>query len=62
MTNSLLEGYDINAPWLLESLKDYTMPFHKKKKSLRRLFLFVLFTLLFSLFPLLSVPPRDFFQ
>ena len=27
MTNILLEGYDINAPWLLESLKAYIKPF-----------------------------------
>ena len=29
MTNILLEGYDINAPWLLETLKGYIMPSHK---------------------------------
>ena len=29
MTNILLEGYDINAPWLMDSLKPYIKPFHK---------------------------------
>lgn len=29
MTNILLEGYDINAPWLFDSLKAYIKPFHK---------------------------------
>ena len=29
MTNILLEGYDINAPWLMDSLKPYVKPFHK---------------------------------
>ena len=29
MTNILLEGYDINAPWLMGSLKPYIKPFHK---------------------------------
>ena len=29
MTNILLEGYDINAPWLLETLKRYILPSHK---------------------------------
>ena len=29
MTNILLEGYDINAPWLMDSLKLYVKPFHK---------------------------------
>jgi hypothetical protein len=34
----------------------------KKKKSRKRLFLFVLFTLLSSFFTFLSVPLRDFFR
>lgn len=29
MINILLEGYDINAPWLMDSLKLYIKPFHK---------------------------------
>ncbi len=29
MINILLEGYDINSPWLLESLKSYIQPFHR---------------------------------
>ncbi|MBO4354547.1 MAG: peptidase S51, partial [Clostridia bacterium] len=29
MTNILLEGYEINAPWLFDSLKDYIRPFQK---------------------------------
>ncbi len=29
MTNILLEGYDINEPWLLETLKRYILPSHK---------------------------------
>ena len=29
MTNILLEGYDINAPWLTESLKRFIKPFHR---------------------------------
>jgi len=29
MTNILLEGYEINAPWLFDSLKDYIKPFQK---------------------------------
>lgn len=28
MTNILLEGYDINAPWLLDSLRPHIKPFH----------------------------------
>ena len=29
MTNILLEGYEINAPWLFEALKEYIMPSHR---------------------------------
>ncbi len=29
MINILLEGYDINAPWLYEELKKFIMPNHK---------------------------------
>ena len=29
MTNILLEGYEINVPWLFEALKDYIMPSHR---------------------------------
>lgn len=28
MVNILLEGYDIDAPWLYEELKNYIMPYH----------------------------------
>ena len=29
MINILLEGYDINAPWLYDKLKNYIKPFHR---------------------------------
>ncbi len=29
MINILLEGYDIDSPWLYDELKKYTKPFHK---------------------------------
>ena len=29
MTNILLEGYDINTPWLKDPLRQYVKPFHK---------------------------------
>ena len=38
MINILLEGFDIDAPWLYDELKNYIQPNHSVHKVLLKIF------------------------